>query len=69
MGQQRIDNLKFHFYMLKVVKMDVLPVDSHKIKLQTLTNQVSYKWGKIPHESKMAILHFRTLLHMHNKMA
>lgn len=33
MGQQRIDNLKFHFYILKVVKMDVLPVDSHRLKL------------------------------------
>lgn len=33
MGQQRIDNLKFHFYILKVVKMDVLPVDSRRLKL------------------------------------
>lgn len=33
MGQQRTDNLKFHFYILKVVKMDVLPVDSHRLKL------------------------------------
>lgn len=43
MDYQRTDNLKFHFYMLKVIKMDVLPVDSHKIKLEILINQENYK--------------------------